>query len=97
MSVIDLPSPKQVAAFEHAFQSVFGVRKINRGSTLPPGPPRYEAGKRIVVTLQKMEPGSDQSFLVDSRETAHHVAKQAGCEIRTRKESGGKYRVWRLS
>ena len=39
MSVIDLPSPKQVAAFEHAFQSVFGVRKINRGSTLPPGPP----------------------------------------------------------
>lgn len=58
---------------------------------------RYEAGKRIVATLQNMAPGSDQSFLVDSRETAHHVAKQAGFEIRTRKETCGKFRVWRLA
>ncbi len=68
-----------------------------RVTTLVPNPGRrYEAGRKIVATLKKMDPGSDQSFLVDSRETAHHVAKQNGFEIRTKKESGGKFRVWRL-
>ena len=57
---------------------------------------RYEAGRRIVATLKRMEPGSDQSFLVDSRETAHHVAKGEGFEIRCVKEAG-KFRVWRIS
>jgi len=44
-----------------------------------------------------MTPGSDQSFLVDSRETAHHVAKGAGFEIRCIKDKGGKFRVWRIT
>jgi hypothetical protein len=65
--------------------------------TVVPNPGRrYEAGRRIIATLKKMDPGSDESFLVESRETAHHVAKQEGFEIRTRKEGGGKFRVWRL-
>jgi hypothetical protein len=80
---------------------VVRIHKLNGDSygitTIVPNPGRrYEAGRRIIATLKKMDPGSDQSFLVDSRETAHHVAKQHGFEIRTKKEPGGKFRVWRL-
>ena len=67
-------------------------------TTIVPNPGRrYEAGRKIRATLARMTPGSDQSFLVDSRETAHHVAKQAGFEIRTTKAAAGKFRIWRLS
>ena len=65
--------------------------------TVRPNPgKRYEAGRRILATLGRMTPGSDQSFLVDSRETAHHVAKGAGYEIATSRE-GAKVRVWRVA
>jgi len=64
-------------------------------TTAVPNPGRrYEAGRKIVATLKRIEPGSDQSFLVDSRETAHHVARGAGFEIRTTKAPGGKCRDW---
>ena len=72
------------------------VQPLGLTTAVPNPGRRYEAGKRIVATLEKMTPGSDQSFLVDSRETAHHVAK-GRFEIRTKKEPGGKFRVWRLA
>lgn len=64
--------------------------------TIVPNPgERYGLNKRILATLTKMSPGSDDSFLVDYQQTAFNVAKKHGFQICTRPEDK-KHRVWRL-
>lgn len=83
--------PRLVRLLEPAQVQPYGV------VTLVPNPGRrYEAGKRILETLKGMTPGSDQSFLVASAETAHYVAKREGMEVATKRE-GAKVRVWRIA